>query len=159
MMKGKRGSYFSNNGQKSSLSIVSKLVALTKEKKIEWFLLGDLISYLDNDGLDLSCVHCLYEYYLFTKKSDRCVIPDRTFVSLYGNDDIKKEFLILSQSGRDLTIHLDIVSDTEDEASWQPIRDGQVPLMRLYNIIRIVGTFSSDQEFENLLYSISDVRV
>ena len=159
MPNSKQLSNLSKSRHSSLPSVVSRIIDLTKEKRIEWFLLGDLISYLDNDGLDLSCVRCLYDYYLFTKNSDRCLIPDRTFVSLYRNDDIQKEFLILSQSGRNLTIHLDIISDAEDGASWKPIRDGQVPLMRLYNIIRIVGAFSSDQEFADLLYSISDVRV
>lgn len=146
-------------GYKALSSIALTLINLTKHGKIEWFSLYGLSQHLENDGLSLANITCFQNYLSYIERENHALLPTRTFVTLIDTQD-KKELFILSQSRTNSALRLDMSTISKDSSTWKLLRDGQVSLMRLLNIIRVLQRDVSSEEFSEFICSVlDDVRV
>ncbi len=150
----------STRGDSKALpSIALTLIDLTKRGAIEWFSLYDITQHLENDGLSLANITCFQSYFSYIEHENHDLLPTRSFVVLIDNQN-KKELFILSQSRTNSALRLDVSTISRDSSTWKPLRDGQVVLMRLLNIIRVLQREISSEEFSEFICSIlDDVRV
>ncbi len=137
-------------------SAVDRLILSTKKGELMWFQLSGLRDYLANDDISLPDVYLFRSYFRAVKNQRVTPIMNHSYISFCESKNIA---YILSQDARTRAIHLSYIHLDNRSMSWRNLSADQVSLNRLFNIIRLIDPHDSNDEYDELLYSINDVRV
>lgn len=145
-----------NNATRHQFSPIKDLISRTKEEEIIWIQLSGLRDYLANDDISLLDIHRFQNFFRSARSLNFFPVIEHSYISVFER---KSVVYILSQDARTKAMFLSYMHTDSRSTTWRTLLSDQVSLNRLFNIIRLIAPHDSVQEYDELLYSINDVRV
>lgn len=130
-----------------------KLLLLTKSNTVDWISCQSFIDHLEVSGISSGNIRWLDEYYKHLRSRRFIPILSETYFCVY-----EKELFAISKSKYSRDIRIDMLSIFYDEQPWQSILESQIELIRLHNIIQLVGTNESVDQCNQLLYATGSIH-
>lgn len=131
-----------------------KLLLLTKSNTIDWIGYDRFIKHLEALDISVGNIRCLDKYFKHLQSKRFVPVLSETYFCVY-----EKNVFAISQSKYSRDIRMDMISAFYDEQPWQTILGSQIELIRLHNIIQLIGTDESVDQCNKLLYTIGSIHV
>lgn len=134
--------------------VCRKLLLLTKSNMVDWIGCERFMDHLEVSGIRAVNVRWLDKYFKHLQSRRFVPILSETYFCIY-----ERNVFAISKSKYSRDIRIDMISAFYDEQSWQTVLGSQIELIRLHNIIQLVGTDESVDQCNKLLYATGSIPV
>lgn len=140
-----------NNNQYNNLPMA--LLRKTEKKDLYWISFERIIKYLNEEGIPLSSIQEIHNYIIFQQRNRYIPILKRTYICLYEDT-----FVVLSQGKYSAEMRLAFMSTSSYKQKWESLKAPPVTLVRLRDAIELFALCDSQEDCQELLYSMGDIH-
>lgn len=131
-----------------------KLLLLTKSNTVDWISCKRFTDHLEVSGIRTGSISWLDKYFKYLQSRRFMPNLSESYFCIY-----EKKLFAISKSKYSRDVRIDMLSIFYDEQPWQSIFESQIELIRLHNIIQLIGTDESADQCNQLLYATGSTHV